>query len=133
MPLFASCERCEDKTPVAVCLMCNRCSTHCHYNEPPPRTLTTRGFFEYLSRDGGWGDSFRVVDDDGMSFVLTDFQRAFDGRAVRITVELDEESEQKVAADTSREPYVYQQIGATRGDYARERQRRRDAAARVKE
>ena len=134
MSYMTGCERCpDDRGMVEVCLHCRRCSTHCHYNEPPPRTMTIGGFFEYIPKDDGWGDSFRVVDDDGMCFVLTEFQRAFDGRAVRITVELDEEWEAKVDADKSREPYVYEQIGATRKGYAREREQRRERAAKIRD
>jgi hypothetical protein len=43
------------------------------------------GFLEYASRNGGWEDCFRIVDDDGMAFDLTQF-KAFAGKEVEITV-----------------------------------------------
>lgn len=89
-----------------------------------PGKKTVAGWFEYRAAGNGWEDTFRVVDDDGMPFVLSDL-RAFEGLAVKITIELDPESEARSQADISREPYIYRKIGMTRDEYRKTRTERR--------
>ena len=88
----------------------------------PSRTIA--GWFSYRVRGGGWEDSFTVIDDDGMSFVLDDL-KAFEGRAVRITIEEAPELDAQSRADTVREPLLYQQIGMTRAAAWKRREARR--------
>ena len=45
------------------------------------------GFLSYREKDKGWNDSITIVDDDGMALCI-DHVKAFDGKEVRITVEL---------------------------------------------
>lgn len=44
------------------------------------------GIFNYIEKNDGWEDSFKVVDDDGLPFVLRDL-KIFEGQEVIITIE----------------------------------------------
>jgi hypothetical protein len=82
--------------------------------------------FEYHEADDGWGDTFRIVDDDGMPFHLVDLKR-FNGRGVRITIEFDErmDAEANKPSDTE-PPLVHQRLGVTREAYRKVRERMRE-------
>ena len=76
------------------------------------------GFFEYRRRMDGWDDSFTVVDFDGMPFAL-DSLRRFEGRGVRITIELapEVEAEAEREIESGDAPFIYRAIGATAAAY----------------
>lgn len=75
----------HDPTPImGDCLVINARTLRGRKVDPSKPT-TTRGVFDYITANDGWDDSFRVIDDDGMSFVLDDL-KAYQGRLVEITV-----------------------------------------------
>lgn len=57
-----------------------------------PETQVLAGIFQYVDSEEGWGDTFRVVDTDGMPFAL-DAYRAFEGRGVKVTIEYNAEED----------------------------------------
>jgi len=62
-----------------------------------PMLLEITGRFKFIEKNAGWGDSFTVVDDDSMPFVLDDL-KSFHDKGVRVTIELDEPTQKQLDA-----------------------------------